>query len=348
MPPEDASLLQTPQQLLDMAEAFKKSRVLLTAMELDIFSILDRGNDQGNAAGMSSRDVAEAAGCDERGADRLLRACCSLGLVQLSGQGRFANTPAGQSFLVRGKDSFLGSLDHLNTLYRTWARLTESVRKGGSVMDEPDMAQRDGSWFEPFMAAMYTRGRKTADDLVARLDLANVSSVLDLGGGPGAHAMAFARAKQGLQATVFDLPQVTPITRRYVHKDGMQQQVDTRDGDFRRDDLKKPDGTGYDLVFVSAIVHMFSPHDNVMLLKRVYEAVAPGGRVVVLDFVMDEERLRPAFGALFSINMIVSTPQGDSYTESEIKSWLDQAGFTDVQRIEADGPTAFVQGVKPV
>ena len=158
--------------------------------------------------------------------------------------------------------------------------------------------------------------------------------------------MAFARAKQGLQATVFDLPQVTPITRRYVHKDGMQQQVDTRDGDFRRDDLRKPDGRGYDLVFISAIVHIFSPHDNVMLLKRVHDAVNPGGRVAVLDFVMDEERLRPAFGALFAINMLVSTPQGDSYTEREIKSWLDQSGFVELQRIEADGSTSIIQGVK--
>lgn len=335
--------LQTPQQLLEMAEAFKKSRILLSALELDLFSILDRGDQQG----MAPQDIAAAACTDVRGMDRLLRACCVLGLLQMPQKDRFCNTPTAARHLVRGKEQFLGSMDHLNTLYHTWARLTESVQQGGTVMQQPDMADRDDSWFKPFMAAMYTRGRKTADQLIARLDLQGVRTVLDLGGGPGAHAMAFARAREGIRATVFDLPQVTPIAREYLRKDGMQDKVDTRDGNFRRDSLQLPDGSGYDLVFVSAILHMLSPKENLLLLRKVHDAVNPGGRVVVLDFVMDEDRLQPDFGALFSINMLVSTTLGDSYTQSEIEDWLHQAGFSDMQRIETDGHATFIQGTRP-
>jgi len=347
MKPEHIEPVQTAQQLLDMADAFKKSRILLSAVELDVFSALERADTQS----MTAAEAAAACGTDARGMDRLLRACCALGLLQFLGQDRFANTPASRSFLVRGSPEFLGSLDHLNTLFGTWSRLTPSVRKGGTVMNEPDMSTRDGSWFEPFMAAMYSRGRKGADELVSRLDLQGVASVLDLGGGPGAHAMAFARAGKeagrDIRVTVFDLPQVTPITRRYLEKDDMQHAVSTRDGDFRRDPLHLPDGSGYDLVFVSAIVHMLSPKENLKLLQKVHDAVNPGGRAAVLDFVMDEDRLHPVFGALFSINMLVSTEHGDSYTRSEISGWMEEAGFTDIQRIDAPGATAYIQGVKP-
>ncbi len=337
-------LLESPAAINALADAFKQSRVLLTALELDVFSILDRGE----ADGLDAATVSAAAGADPRAMDRLLRVCHTLGLLLMPAPDRFANTPAGARHLVRGKDDFLGGLDHLNNLYRTWGQLTASVRKGGTVLDEPDMAFRDGAWFEPFMAAMYSRGRKTAPQLVAVLDLADVSSVLDVGGGPGAHAMAFARARPGLVATVFDLPQVTPITRRYLKQEGLEHAVQTRDGNFRHDALTGPGGERYDLVFLSAIVHMLSPDENRALLRKAFDATAPGGRCAVLDFVLDATRLHPPFGALFALNMLVGTSHGDTYTADEITGWLLEAGFTVPELLPAGPDTSYVVGRRPV
>lgn len=339
--------LESPRQLLEMADAFKKSRILLSAVELDVFTILERAKSEGKQAGLTPEELAAAANTDVRGMDRLLRACRVLGLLRMDENSRFANTPLGEQHLVRGKETFLGSLDHLNTLFHTWDKLTPSVRTGGTVVDEPDMAKRDDSWFEPFLAAMYMRGRKLADGLVAKLDLTNVKSVLDVGGGPAAHAMAFARANPDIRVTVFDLPQATPITRRFLNQEGMEQRVRTRDGDFRHDPLRAPDDSGYDLVFISSIVHMLSPRENRALLRKAFEAANPGGWAVVLDFVMDEDRLAPLFGVLFSLNMLVGTPQGDTYTQGEVSDWLTGAGFTEITRIEGGNDTAFIQGTRP-
>lgn len=336
--------LKSAEELDALAASFRQSRILLSAVELDFFSILEQGR-------MTAPAVAERAGADPRGVDRLLRACCAIGLLQMKMGARrdedvFFNTEAGAKHLVRGKEEFLGALDHQNTLFHSWARLTDSVYAGGTVLQEPDMAERDAHWFEPFMAAMYARGRHAADALIARLDLEHVDTVLDVGGGPGVHAMAFARAKSGVRATVFDLPQVVPITRRYIEKDGMGHAVDTIPGNFRMEHLSTPGSRQYDLVFLSSIVHMLPPQECRALLQKAYEATANGGRTVVLDFIIDEARLAPPSAVMFALTMLVSTARGDCYTEEEVACWMREAGFHAVHRVNAIAGTAFIIGCK--
>ncbi len=344
MAPAEDAFIQTAEQLAKMANAFKESRVLLTALELDVFTLMDKTENP--ARGVSASQLARAAGADARAMDRLLRACCALGLARHVQDDLFSNTPLGARHLVRGKQDFLASMDHLQHLYHSWSSLTQAVRKGGTVMDVPDMSLRDGSWFEPFMAAMYSRSRRNADAIISKLDLNNVSTLLDVGGGPGAYAMTMAYRRPGLKVTVFDLPQVTPYTRHYLFKNAMEHAVDTRDGNFMRDPLHKTDGSGYDMVFFSAIVHMLSPDENALLMKKAARAVNPGGSCVVLDFVMNEDRISPKFGALFSLNMVAGTQHGDTYTEKEIREWLVAAGFADPVRIAAGPDVSFIRAWK--
>jgi precorrin-6B methylase 2 len=176
--------------------------------------------------------------------------------------------------------------------------------------------------------------------VVGKLHLEKVSRVLDVGGGSGAFAMAFAKAKPGINATVFDLPNVVPLTRRYIEAEGLSARVNTAVGDYNMDPL----GKGYDLVFLSAIVHSNSPAQNLQLIEKCVEALNPGGQVVVLDFIMEENRTAPAHGAVFALNMLVGTEAGDTYTESEVREWMTKTGLSGINRVDTPFGTSMLIG----
>jgi SAM-dependent methyltransferase len=217
--------------------------------------------------------------------------------------------------------------------------LTGAVRAGHAVMERAPGAAGE-AWREAFIAAMHSRASQFAPKVVASIDLTGVTRVIDVGGGSGAFATAFARAKRDLRATVFDLPDIVPITRRYVDEDGAADRIDIVTGDLTRDDL----GRGFDLVFISAIVHSFPPDENRRLMKKSAAALNPGGRVVVQEFLMNEDRTGPLSAALFALNMLVGTPAGDTYTESEVRSWMTDAGFDAIDRRDMPFGTGLVIG----
>jgi cyclopropane fatty-acyl-phospholipid synthase-like methyltransferase len=159
--------------------------------------------------------------------------------------------------------------------------------------------------------------------------------MLDVGGGSGAYAIAFAAANPDLRAEIFDLETVVPIAQSHVAQAGLTGRVGTRVGDLRRDAL----GSGYDLILLSAICHMLGPEENQDLFGRALAALAPGGRLVIQDFILDAQKTAPGVGALFAVNMLVGTPHGASYSEAEYAGWLGRAGFDGVRRIRLPGVT---------
>jgi (2Fe-2S) ferredoxin/precorrin-6B methylase 2 len=323
-----------PDELQALLRGFRPSRALLTAVELDVFTSVGDG--------ATAPEVAARGGTDPRATEALLNVLVALGLLEKR-QGRFRNGDWAETFLRAGAphDS-RAALMHTVHLWPRWSTLTEAVRKGTAVAFE-EMAGRGEEWTEAFIAAMHKNAAARAPVVVSALDLSAVQRVLDLGGGSGAYAMALARAQPGLEATVFDLPTVTPLTRRYVAQGGMQDRVHTRDGDLRSD----PYGTGYDLVFVSAICHMNGPDQNRAMLRRVREALAPGGRVVIQDFILSEDKTAPTAAALFALNMLVGTREGSAYSDAEYGAWLTETGFVDVRRVELPGPTDLMVAFRP-
>jgi cyclopropane fatty-acyl-phospholipid synthase-like methyltransferase len=169
-----------------------------------------------------------------------------------------------------------------------------------------------------------------------------VSRVLDVGGGSGAYAMAFARARRGITAVVFDLPGVVPLTRGYIQEEGLSAAVETQAGDYLKDSI----GGGYDIVFMSAVIHSNSAEENKALFRKAAAALEPGGRLVVQDFLIDEDRSGPLQPALFALNMLVGTPSGDTYTESEVRGWMIEAGLRDISRLDTPIATNLVIGRK--
>ena len=323
----------TPESIRKIAYDFQTSRVLLTAYELGVFTAL-------GAVQRASAEVAIETGTDARAVDRLLNALVAMGLVTKH-EGKFANTESSQRFLVRGQQGYIAGLMHTVNLWDTWSTLTAAVRKGTAVAHR-ETNERGENWLTSFIAAMHDRASKQAPGCVARLDLSGVSRVLDVGGGSGAYSMAFVRARRGITATVFDLPNVVPLTGQYVEKEGLTGKVTTSVGDYNRDVL----GEGYDLVFLSAIIHSNSPEENRTLIAKSAQALNTGGQVVVQDFIMDEDRTSPLHGALFALNMLVGTSAGDTYTESEVREWMTDAGLTRITRNETGFGTTQIVGVR--
>jgi predicted O-methyltransferase YrrM len=304
-----------------LSRGFQQSRVFLTAFELGIFTALGDGE-------KSSEEIAMAIAADPRAVDRLLNAVCVTGAV-IKNNGKFHNSDAAAQLLVKGKPDYQAGMMHAVYLWDSWSRLTEAVRNGRLVEQSP-VDKRESEWFEPFIAAMHNRAVKEAPILVGQIDLSNVEKLLDVGGGSGAYSMAFVKASDKIIATIFDLPNVVALTHKYIKEAGLDNRINAVPGDYNSDDL----GNGYDMAFLSAIIHSNSPEQNITLFKKVSSALNRDGRIVVSDFIMDDDRTSPAFGAFFSLNMLVNTTCGDTYTESEIKDWMTQAGLSFVERKE--------------
>jgi SAM-dependent methyltransferase len=326
-------VLSSPQDMLEMASAFQRSRVLLTACELDLFTVL--GEER-----MTSSQAAQALGTAERATDRLMNALCAMGLVTKA-NGQFSNTPISSRYLVQEKPDYLAGLMHMVHLWDTWGTLTQAVRVGRSVVERPTRVNERGTdWLRAFIAAMHWRARQHAPVVVASLDLSGVSRILDVGGGSGEYSMAFARAREGIRPVVFDLPNVIPLTEDYLRQAGFSDRVTTVEGDYEIDTL----GSGFDLVFLSAIIHSNSPAQNEHLIRKGVEALNPSGQLVVQDFIMDEDRTGSPFGTLFALNMLVGTESGDTYTESEVRLWMEGAGLRQINRKDTPFGTSLIIG----
>ncbi|HEY3380846.1 MAG TPA: methyltransferase [Vicinamibacterales bacterium] len=316
---------------MEIATAFQRSRPLLTAFDLGLFTVL---NDEAR----TSVETAEALETDPRATDRLMNALVGLGLLAKD-HDRFSNSPLALAYLVKGKPGYMAGLGHTSHLWDTWGHLTQVVR-AGHPEDLPPTNDRGNDWLRPFIAAMHWRATQNAGEIIDLLDLTGVSRVLDVGGGSGAYAMAFARARRGISAVVFDLPNVLPLTRTYIQEEGLTAEVTTSTGDY----LTAPIGDRFDLVFLSAVIHSNSPDDNRLLFGKCVRALNPGGQLVVQDFLMDEDRTGPLPAALFALNMLVGTPEGDTYTESEVRAWMHEAGCRVIARKDTSFGTNLVIG----
>ena len=320
-----------PDQLSRPLRAFQESRILLTALELDLFSAL--------AGGATAAQVAARCQTDAAATARLLNALVALSFLSKDA-GRYENGPLTARFLCAGAaEDSRDALKHHLSLWRQWSTLTEAVRSGQAVAPT-EMASRGDSWTVPFIAAMHSNAAQRAPQVVRAVGAAGVRRLLDVGGGSGAYAIAFAEANPSLRAEVFDLASVLPIAQGHIARAGLADRVTTRVGDLRRDDF----GSGYDLALLSSICHMLGPDENRDLLRRLCRALDPGGRVVISDFILDPDGTTPRQAALFAINMLVGTPSGNTYTEDEYAGWLTETGFASIERLPLGGPADLIVG----
>lgn len=319
-----------PPHIAQLLYGYRASRILLSAVELDLFSALSNG--------ATAEKAARRVRASRRGVEILLHALTPLGLIKKVGK-KFFNTKTTREFLAAGgKNDWRLGLGHHFGLWESWSRLTNVVKKG---RPGPRPA-RDKNETKAFIGLMHQFGMLRATQVVKALRLRGVETLLDLGGGSGAYSIAFARKKPDLRITLFDQTAVIPIARRYVSEAGVSHNFTFVSGDMTRDDF----GREFDLVLISSVCHQFSPGENRALLKKTHRALRPDGQLVIHDFVLNNPRTGPMHAALFAVNMLVNTEGGNSYTVDEYCGWLKTAGFSKIIFRRLAGDSDVVIGRK--
>lgn len=347
-----------PDDLTETIRGFQPSRVLLTAIELDIFNAIGDG--------ATASEIATKVSADPRATEMLLNALVALEMLtkqprlpsphsakvqpsvrsagsqaSLSGaqDAIFRNSPVAARYFVQGSpDDARAAMMHTANLWQTWSTLTDAVRAGTTVASR----ERNEDALTAFIAAMDYNAKGHASMVANTVGAGDVRRMLDIGGGSGAYSIAFARANADLHADILDRPNVVPIAQKYIDAAGLADRVHPRAGDLRSDSF----GKDYDLVLISAICHMLSEEENRGLLAKAFQALAPGGRVVIQDFILDPDKTSPRTAALFSLNMLVNTEHGSDYSVDEYSAWLHDAGFASSERVRLPGPTGLMIGKK--
>lgn len=330
---DKTNVLFNPDSIREIAVSFQQSRILLSAYELDVFTAME-----GHFS--TAETLAESLNVSADGLSRLLNALTAMGLIKKT-RGKYYNTEEASRYLVKGKPEYMSGLMHTNHLWNNWSTLTEAVRKGSSVLERDHKAAEKR--LDSFIGAMHYRAVPQAKILSFLIDFTGVKSILDLGGGSGAFSMTFIKNLNGAKATLFDIPGVVEIAKQYAANENMLDRFEYIKGDYLVDDY----GSGYDLVFASAIIHINSFEQNKNLVQKCFNSLNPGGQLVISDFIMNDDRTEPKTGTLFALNMLVGTSSGNTYTEKEICSWLVDAGFTGLARKDTSFGSSLMIGRKP-
>lgn len=325
-----------PEQLLGLARQFTESRVLLTAAELDLFTLLSQKP-------QSAEDISHALKATLRGVTTLLDALTAMGLLRKDEFGRY-HCPAEIAALLSSNSgaSLRPMVMHSADLWNSWSGLTDIVLQG-TAPKAPVVFAKAGDQ-EAFIGAMHVIGSRMAKAIVAAVKPGAATRLIDIGGGSGTYTQEFLEAAPAMTATLFDLPEVIEMARRRLAPTGLLGRITLTAGDFYNDELP----AGHDLALLSAIIHQNSYEQNVELCRKIHNALESGGRLIIRDHVMSEDHTQPQSGALFAVNMLVVTPGGGTYSFEQIRDMMATAGYKDIRLIQADERmSGLVEAFKP-
>lgn len=322
---------------LSLTEIFQlgyywETKILLTAVRLDVFSVLD-------GKPKTARDVAARLGAHEPTLSLLLNALVAMRLLSKEGEA-YGNSSTAEKHLVRHSAHYIGHLLLLHDAeWNNWGKLEETIRSGKRSVDR-HVFETDPELGSNVLAVLHRIGQQSGPEFAKRLQLNGPIRLLDLGGGAGTNAIAFCQVYAELTATVFDLPATLPLTEKTIKDAGLESRIALRAGDFNKDGLGGP----YDVVLMSDILHYQTFETNQALVKKVYDHLAPGGRLIIKDRFLDEAGTGPAWTTAFAVHILVNTQQGSCYKIAEAMQWMTKAGFASVSELER---TAVVQGMRP-
>lgn len=311
-------------ELREMSRGYQRISLLLAAAELDVFAVLADGP-------MSAEQLAAALRADRRGTTYLADALAALGFLEKA-DGLYSPAPGTVEALTSdGQKTVLPYILHSASCARSWAHLADAVEMGSPVNTGAGVRGAEAE-HAAYIEAMEVVNRQWAPEVIASLGPPEFDHLLDVGGGPATWSIAFARAVPGGHVTLYDQPEVLPISRKHVEAAGLADRFTFVPGDFYTDEALP---TGADLAWVSAIVHQNSRQQNRELFKKVHAALAPGGRIMIRDCVMDESHTSPPFGAMFAVHMLVRTEGGGTFSLAELSDDLEASGFTDAKQVRS-------------
>ena len=291
-----------PGELLEVSGAFWKTCALHTAVKLDVFSVI--GDDQ-----LSAETIATKIKGSLKGVERLLNALVAMDLLEKSDDD-YLNISGGCDFLSRESDEYIGHIIlHHHHLVESWSQLDQAVLTGEPIRSRSSFSKEE--WRESFLLGMFNLAMNLAPQLVPLIELSTNHHLLDLGGGPGTYAIHFCLNNPQLKATVFDLPTTKPFAEKTIEKFKLSDRIDFMTGNYVDDEIQGK----YDAAWLSHILHGEGPQTCRDIIQKTVSALEPGATIIVHDFILDNSMDGPLFPALFSLNMLLGTSSGQSYSE---------------------------------
>ena len=310
-----------------ISSGFVQSRILQVAVKLGVFGVIGSG-------GIFSEEVAKAIDTDPGATELFLNAFVALKILDKEGR-RFYNTESSLEYLVEDSPKYFGDMLLFEEgLWDMWGKLEESLQTGKPARPT-DMFQNREQETERFIMAMHAlvKARGDAEILSNMLDFTWAETMIDIGSGPGTYPMKFLQKYPQLKITIFDLPGTLMITRRVLQKEGMSGKIEIVEGNYNTDEIPK----GFDVVFLSNIIHSEGEENNRRLMSKVYKTLNSGGEVIIKDHILDDTLTSPAVGAIFSVQMLLTTG-GRDYSFEEVRAWLEDAGFEKPEWIKLGPP----------
>ena len=312
------------ENILHLARSFQPACVMTAAADLDVFSPLAKNP-------MTANALASRLNTDPRVTTILLDALAAMEF--LIKQDNIYSVPDEITVLLTeiSADNILPMVRHLSNCHRRWARLSEVVQTGKPAECGPSVCG-EAADRAAFIGAMHNISGSRADQVIEKLQPLKFNHLLDIGGASGTWTIAFLRAVPEARATLFDLPPVIPLARQRLGESGLRDRVDFVGGDYSTDAFP----AGVDLAWLGAICHQNSREQNRALFASVHKALQDNGTIVIRDIVMDPSHTSPAGGALFAVNMLVSTEGGGTFSFDQYRQDIIEAGFGQVVLVHQD------------
>ncbi len=330
-----------PDDVLELFLGFWISRTVMAAVQLGVFEALD-----GEAAsgGLTLEQARGALNLPNRPARALLDTCVATGLLDKK-DGRYRNSALATRYLAAGSEYSLRNyvLDE-RWCWGSWERLEDALRADDQLL--PEDAEGYHAFPEDFfLDFLHGHSLAMGERLARAVDLGGATRMMDVGGGSGAVSIALCRAFPALEAIVVDQPPVAARAAVHIDSAGLGDRITTWAANLFADPLPP----NCDVAVLANILHDFSADRAREILARVVAALPPGGRVVILEIVPDEERRSPPLAVAFSVAMIVNTAGGDAHTASQYRDWLTDAGLSDVVVSPVPGRmvTTVLEATKP-
>jgi O-methyltransferase domain/Dimerisation domain len=332
----------TPESIMQVGLGFWPSKVLLSAIEMELFTDLAKGP-------QPLAIIQGRIGLHPRSARDFLDTLVALGFL-LRAEGVYSNTPATDLFLDKHKPSYIGGMLEManHRLYSHWGHLTEAlrtglpqneVRHGGEPLFEALYA--DPARLKSFLAAMTGISHGSNMTIASKFPWGKYKSFADVGTAQGDLAVQIALANPHLSGLGFDLAEVGPIFEEYVEKNGVAARLRFVAGSFFDQPLPNAD-----VILMGHILHDWGINDKRMLTRKAYEAVPEGGAFIVYETIIDDDRSKNAFGLMMSLNMLIESPEGFDFTGADCCGWMKDAGFRETRVEHIVGPDSMVIGIK--
>lgn len=335
-----------PSKIIQVGMGFWSSKILLTAVNMELFTFLANGTKSG-------QEIKNKLGLHDRSLYDFLDTLVALGFLERTGikeNAAYVNSVDADLFLDKNKPSYVGGILEMcnNRLFHFWNDLEEGLKTG-----KPQNETKSGD--KPLFEALYSNEERLREfihgmggvqagnfiKLSHDFDFSNYNTLCDVGGSGANLSIHIAKNNDHMKCISFDLPPVGPIANENISSLGLNDRIEVASGDFFTDDLPKAD-----VITMGNILHDWGVEDKLMLMKKAYDALPDGGALIVIENIIDDERNKNAFGLMMSLNMAIETDSGFDFTASDFSQWAKEVGFKQTYVMPLTGPSSAVVAIK--